>query len=527
VLRHGLKTNIAINLSVLLVLAMILIDFVMIHTAQRTLLRSEISNGYLFISAIELNLANYPGPLKNILDFNFTGNFEKLLDEGGYACGLILGADKNKIFLDRTGCALNGELEILARQSLLSRNKITRFVGTTWAVFWKQSRYLILSAPIYRQGRIIAGASVVLPLEKIYSSLRRAQHIFLIYLFINTVVLTLAGLYRLSKLTVKPLQHLVKRADEYTEDAEMIFLYEKGDNEFNRLSRALNSMLKHIAADKETLRAAVKSLEKANLDLKQAQQDVIRAEKLASVGRLSSGIAHEIGNPIGIVTGYLELLKQNDISDEDRKEFIIRTENEIHRINTIIRQLLDFSRPASGGFQAVPVHEIVNDVINAFKFQSVMASIDLQLDLRAETDTVIADSNQLRQVFLNLLINAAAAISLVDQGRNGKITITSKVVPSQQADAGNAADILRIEFIDNGPGIAEEHLDNIFDPFYTTKEPGKGTGLGLSVSFMIIEGLGGKIKATSSLGQGTAMIVDLPLSVAGAKNETLGNSNEK
>ena len=263
-------------------------------------------------------------------------------------------------------------LEILARQSILSRDKITRFVGTTWAVFWKQSRYLILSAPIYRQGRIIAGASMVLPLEKIYSSLRRTQYIFLIYLCINTVVLTLAGLYRLSRLTVKPLQRLVKRADEYTEDAEMIFLYEKGDNEFNKLSRALNNMLKHIAADKEMLRAAVKSLEKANLDLKQAQQDIIRAEKLASVGRLSSGIAHEIGNPIGIVTGYLELLKQNDIADEDRKEFIIRTENEINRINTIIRQLLDFSRPASRGFQAVSVHAIVSDVIDAFKFQPLM-----------------------------------------------------------------------------------------------------------------------------------------------------------
>ena len=268
-------------------LAMILIDFVMILTAQRTLLRSEISNGYLLISAIESSLVNSPESIKNVRDFNFSSNFEKLLDEAGYSCGLVLGADENKILLDRKDCSLHGDLEILARQSILSRAKITRFVGTTWAVFWKQSRYLILSAPIYRQGRIIAGVSMVLPLEKIYSSLRRTQHIFLIYLCINTVVLTLAGLYRMSRLTVKPLQRLVKRADEYTEDAEMIFLYEKGDNEFNKLSRALNNMLKHIAADKEMLRAAVKSLEKANLDLKQAQQDIIRAEKMASVGRLS------------------------------------------------------------------------------------------------------------------------------------------------------------------------------------------------------------------------------------------------
>lgn len=517
-LRYGLKTNITVNLVVLLVLAMILIDFVMILTAQRTLLESEISNGYLLISAIESSLVNSPGSIKNIRDFNFSSNFEKLLDEAGYSCGLVLGADENKILLDRKDCSLHRELEILARQSILSRDKITRLVGTTWAVFWKQSRYLILSAPIYRQGRIIAGASMVLPLEKIYSSLRRTQYIFLIYLCINTVVLTLAGLYRLSRLTVKPLQRLVKRANEYTEDAEMIFLYEKGDNEFDKLSRALNSMLKHIAADKEMLREAVKSLEKANLDLKQAQQDVIRAEKMASVGRLSSGIAHEIGNPIGIVTGYLELLKQNDIADEDRKEFIIRTENEINRINTIIRQLLDFSRPASREFQAVSVHAIVSDVIDAFKFQPLMTGIDLQLDLKAQSDIVSADPNQLRQVFLNLLINAADAIASVEQWHNGKITVTSTVEPSQHKAAENHSNMLKVEFVDNGPGIPSEHLGNIFDPFYTTKEPGKGTGLGLSVCFMIIEGIGGQIKATSKESEGTALIVYLPLISHGVKD---------
>ena len=505
-MRYGLKTNITVTLVVLLLAAMILIDFVMIITAQRFLLRSEISKGNMFISGIELSLAHYPEEIKNI------SNLEDLLNEAGYSCGIVLWPDEHKVLLDGQGCLLQKDLIILARQSILSGNKLSEFEGTTWAVFWPQSRYLILSAPIFRKGRIIASAGIVLPLEKIYSSLRQTQNIFYIYLLINTIVLTFAGFYRLSKRTVRPLQRLVKRDDEYTEDDGMVFLYEKEDNEFNKLSRALNNMLTHIAADKEKLRTTVKTLEKTNIELKKVQQEVIRAEKLASVGRLSSGIAHEIGNPIGIVTGYLELLKQNDLSEEDRGEFILRTENEINRIHTIIRQLLDFARPSSDSSQAVAVHEIVNDIVETVKLQPVMSQIDLQLDLEAQSDSVIADPNQLRQVFLNLLLNAADAVGHAKERLNGRITIKTEVELNSQADTKDQTCVLKIEIIDNGFGIKKEDMDNIFDPFYTTKEPGKGTGLGLSVSFMIIEGIGGKIEANSKEGLGTTMAVYLPLS---------------
>ena len=509
--RHGLKTNITINLAVLLLLAMILIDFVIIITAQRIMLRSEIDKGYLFIAGIESSLANYPESIKSIQDHNLKGNFEKLLKEAGYSCGLLLQTAKNKIFFDGQGCSLQRELEMLTRQSILSGDKITSYEGTTWGVFWQQSRHLILAAPISRKGGIVVGASVVIPLEKIYSSLRQTQYIIFIYIFINTIVLTLVGLYRLSRLTVKPLQRLVKRADEYREDDEIIFVSEKEDNEFNKLSRALNSMLAHIAADKEKLRMTVKSLEQANLDLKQAQEDVIRAEKLASVGRLSSGIAHEIGNPIGIIVGYLELLKQDDISDEDRREFILRTESEINRINTIIRQLLDFSRPDSGQPQTFSVHEILTETMSVVQLQPSMADIDLQLDLLAEEDTVVADGDHLRQVFLNLLINAADAISSLGEPVDGRISVTSSVTVDPSSDSNNPVNMIKIDVTDNGPGIPTENLGNIFDPFFTTKDPGKGTGLGLSVCFMIVEGMGGKIRATSKDGSGTSMEIYLPL----------------
>jgi signal transduction histidine kinase len=269
-------------------------------------------------------------------------------------------------------------------------------------------------------------------------------------------------------------------------------------------------MLRRISADKEKLRSTVNSLEKANLELKKAQQEMIRAEKLASVGRLSAGIAHEIGNPIGIVIGYLELIKQKDTPDAEKIEYIHRTETEIERINTIIRQLLEISRPSNAGLKVVSVHELIDDIAEVLNVQPLMSDVALECRLEAENDRVLADSNQLRQVFLNLIINAADAISSEGQSDNGKLLIRSALTGETPDQPPGSKTHLKITFIDNGPGIPEENIGNIFDPFYSTKEPGKGTGLGLSVSFMIVEGFGGKMTVSSDIGQGTTMTLLLP-----------------
>jgi len=508
---HGLKTNIAVHLVVLLLLAMFLINFVQITAAQKDLLRSEISKGDLLLTAVEKKLTKTSGSYRAVGNLNFEKDFVKILSEAGISCMLVLDRNSKEIYFGGTECELKGELHRLTRLALRSGKKTTNFFGTTWGVFWKQSRNLILSVPWFREGNVVAGASIVLQLEGIYKTLRRAQQILLIYIFANTTILTLIGLYRLSRVIVKPITRLANRAEEYREDDEMFFLYEKEGNEFSKLSGALNRMLKRISADKEELQSAVQALEKANLELELAQKDIIRAEKLASVGRLSSGIAHEIGNPIGIVIGYLELLKQQDITADEKKEFIGRAENEMNRISTVIRQLLDFSKSPDTGLKAVSVHEIINDIFHVLKVQPIMKKINLKNSLAAESDTVLADSDQLKQVFLNLMLNAADAISSDKDKIDGEIEIASKVEAIADPDTGGNQSMLNIRVIDNGPGIPKENIDNIFDPFYTTKEPGKGTGLGLWVSFMMIEGIGGKITATSGQNKGTAIVLHLPL----------------
>jgi len=507
---RGLKTNVILTLAILLFLAMLLVDFVLIIMAQRELVRAEIDKGIVLLGAVTGDLVQ-GGESSIRLNEVSWAKLEFLTGDAGYS-GILVQADNNRLLWSKCpDITLKNELILLARATVQSGKSQSRYQGSAWGVFGKQGRDLIIATPIRVSGKVVAAACVAKPLESIYAKLRRSQQILVLYILINTLILTLIGFFRLSRIFLRPINRLVHRAEEYTEDDGIFFLARKEDNEFQKLSKSLNSMLTRISEDKQKLRTSVLSLEQANVDLKHAQREIIRAEKLASVGRLSSGIAHEIGNPLGIVMGYLDLLRQASITPDDKLEFIGRAEKEIERINTIIRQLLNLSRPSKEGAKVVSAHLIIEDLANVLKIQPLMSNITLQLDLAADHDTIWADPNQLRQVFLNLMINAADAIASTEDRSEGKVIIASAMVSKPVSEMDVHDQVLQIEFSDNGPGIPKENLSDIFDPFFTTKEPGQGTGLGLSVSFMIIESLGGTIKATSTAGLGTTMIIYLPL----------------
>ena len=508
---RGLKTKIAFNIAMLFFVAMLLINIVTVMTAQSDIIRKEVSRGQFVLTTLETDLLKSLVFESDSSPSKSRAEVSRLLAAAGVSSALVLGKYRVRVLFGDSPDALQDELTKRCRKVMQSKKQEASFFGTTWGVFWKQRRDLILSTPLLQDGQTLAGASIVLPLERIYHSLRHSQKMLFVFLFINTAILTFIGIYRLSKVYFQPLARLARRAEDYREDDEMLFSVRKQDNELHKLSVSLNSMLKRISADKEKLRSTVNSLEAANLQLKKAQQEIIRAEKLASVGRLSAGIAHEIGNPIGIVMGYLELLKQKDIPVAEREEYIHRTEAEIERINMIIRQLLEISRPSNAGFKVVAVHDLIDDVAQVLDVQPLMSNIELECRLEAENDRVLADSNQLRQVFLNLVINAVDAISSAGKADGGKLLIQSSLTGETPEQTIGPKAHLKIMFIDNGPGIPAENIGNIFDPFYTTKDPGKGTGLGLSVSFMIIEGFGGKMTVRSDVGKGTTLTLLLPV----------------
>ncbi len=508
---RALKSNVIISVAVLLFIGMILIDFVAVRTFQQRAIQAEIDKCLLLATMVENDLACRDDLSEFPLSQELKQRILPLFNDSGISCARIQSLDNRTAMMYGDYCGEHLQLKKKATMAIESGQRKIDFSGSVWGVYWWQRERVVLSAPLLVGGHVVGGISLARNLEALYQDLRKAQKFVFIYLFINVVILTFIGFHRLFKIFLEPIERLAKRAENYQETDGAFFPVRKQDNELQVLSRSLNSMTRRITEDKNKLQEAVHRLEKTNTELNKAQEEIIRAEKLASVGRLSSGIAHEIGNPIGIIMGYLELLKQRDLAAQDKLDYILRTEKEIHRMDTVIRQLLDLSRPSAVDSGVVSIHEVIDDIANVLNVQPLMSNIELTLSLEAQSDLVTADPNQLRQVFLNLAINAADAIATDPKGKQGKLEIMSEVNEMNLVHEKRLGKSIDIRFIDNGPGIPQEILDNVFDPFFTTKAPGKGTGLGLYVCFMIVDSMGGNIQAHSTKGQGTTMTITLPL----------------
>ncbi len=500
----GLSTGILAQLVFLIIAAMLLVNVVMLNFAERDLVRAKIDTYKLLILAIEQILGNMTDegkrPLKETNDEDqFRRNLSRILSIEDRTRVTIVDSRGDLVFTNGALIEKNQPGLTFAVDALGTRSWSIKYDGNAWGVLWLGKRYINLSAPLIYEGRLLGGIAISSTLEPVYQILRKSEKFILLYIVLDTVILVIVGVYILSRIVVKPIRRLLKLTEGYRSGDIILPIPEDSKNEIGNLTRSLRSMLQRLDENKRELKGHIASLEVANRELKQAQDEIIRSEKLASVGRLTAGIAHEIGNPIGIVEGYLELIKKGDISEEERNDFIIRAESEINRVDNIIRQLLDFSRSSSGKKEVSHIHELIINTVNILKPQPMMEGIGIKLDFGADRDRVFADPNQLQQVFLNIIINAADVLS--ENKTPMELTIMTE----------DSADTIEVRFKDNGRGIAGDDLIHIFDPFYTTKDPGKGTGLGLSVCYRIVEGHGGKISAESLPGEGTTIIIRLPL----------------
>jgi signal transduction histidine kinase len=488
---------------------MLLVNVVMLNLSQRNLLQSKADAGKILINALSLDIGHLIDstnkPLNSLFQDPETGKeIGDLLSKGGYPDMVITDINGNTSFSTPLSDEDSKTLLNLARISLQETGMSVSYWGNTWGIFWLNNKAIAVSGPLMYRGTPIGSASISSSLDLIYKSLRESQKLVIVYIILDTIVLALVGIYLLSRIVVTPIHRLLKMTENYREDDILPPMPEDNGNEIGNLSRSLSTMLQKLDENKKELKRHISSLERANIDLKQAQDKVIRSEKLASVGRLAAGIAHEIGNPLGIILGYLELIRKGEITDDEKRDFLNRVESEITRINSIIRQLLDFSRPSTGNNEKNRIHEIIADTVNLMKPHPLMEGINIRLDLKAEKDTAFADSNQLQQVFLNIIMNAADVLK--DEEHAGQHSSNDILITTD-----NSGGSIEIRFIDNGPGIEEDRIQHVFDPFYTTKEPGRGTGLGLSVSYMIIESQGGSIRAESVRGKGTSIIINLPV----------------
>lgn len=370
-----------------------------------------------------------------------------------------------------------------------------------------------MSSPVLSRGTLRGAVTVGTDLKPLYQTIRASEKVILIYVLLNTLILVVFGLYLLSRTVVKPIHRLLRTTEEFKEGEPLPALADSSPNEIGQLSRSLNMMLNRLEENKRDLQDHITSLEQANKELKKAQPEILKSEKLASIGRLAAGVAHEIGNPIGVILGYLDLLKGDDLTEVEIEDSLKRIESEIMRINEIIRQLLDFSRPASGEPRATSVHELLTETIEMLKPHAMMTHIQVVQALEAPVDLIWADPNQMKQVFLNILMNAADAMADTQESHSHENPNTLTVA------SANKDGFIELSFADTGPGIPPEEIDRVFDPFYTTKEPGRGTGLGLSVTYKIIEETGGTIHVESTVGKGTTFTVRIPLHGSEKENQ--------
>jgi len=486
---------------------MLLINVVMVKFAERDLTQERLHTGRLLIRAVEQNLGPLvAGKTKKIaeadLDFDFRKGVGRMLADSGFSDILIINQEGNKIYTTDYSLVVDEGGLASAREALSTGIWSHHFSGTAWSVIWLSKSEVRISAPLSMDGRLLGAMTISGSLLPLYETLRNSQMVILFYILMDTVVLVLVGYVLLSRIVVKPIDKLLAMTGAYKDGFMVPALSDSSKNEIGDLTRSLSHMLRRLEENKRELQSHISSLEKANQDLRQAQNEIIRSEKLASVGRLAAGIAHEIGNPIGIILGYLDLLNSGDITEAEKKDFMNRIESEIVRVNRIIRQLLDFSRPSSGEPEKTRVHDSVKMTLGMLEPQPMMEGIRTTLELNARKDTVLADPNQLQQVLVNIIMNAADALG----EQKGETPVRQLTIRSE-----GFGGTIELRFSDTGAGIPEKEILRIFDPFYTTKEPGKGTGLGLSVCYRIVEGLGGTIRAESKIGGGTTIIVSLPV----------------
>jgi len=255
-----------------------------------------------------------------------------------------------------------------------------------------------------------------------------------------------------------------------------------------------------------TTRTVLNRLIQSDKEKAKSDEVMVHESKMAALGKMAAGVAHEINNPLAVIAeeaGWMkDLLKEDDVAQsqnfKEYQESIKKIEYHVERVKKVTHRLLGFARRMEPTEEKVMVNQILEECVGFLENEARYRNININKELAPDLPTTASDSSQLQQVFLNILNNAIDAM-----GKDGAITLRTLYQPETRQIA--------IKITDTGPGMTQETIEKIFDPFFTTKEVGKGTGLGLSISYSIIEKLGGTIYVDSKVSKGTTFTIKLPV----------------
>jgi two-component system NtrC family sensor kinase len=324
-----------------------------------------------------------------------------------------------------------------------------------------------------------------------------------LYMSVFALALLVFAYFALTRLIVRPVDQLVDAADRVATGARTLGVPRAGARELVELGVSVQAMAEKLIAEKATLVAKVEQLTETTSRLTQTRAQLVRSERMASVGRLAAGVAHEIGNPIAALMGIQDLLLEGGQPPEAQQDFVQRMRRETERIHTVVRDLLDFARPEApgevGARSHADVRAVAEDVVALVRPQRFFRSVEVEMDVPATLEVALP-APRLTQVLLNVLLNAGAAVA-AHRGR-GRVVIRARSLEPRA--------LVRIEVEDDGPGVDASIRDRLFEPFVTTKDVGEGTGLGLAVCRGLVESAGGEIDLDPSYAGGARFYVVLP-----------------
>jgi len=496
----GLRTEILVTLTFLLVAALLLGGMLMLRLTEQRLLAERLRHLDEVTRLVAVAVA--PTQEATELVFHRLSRSELLgkLSETGYCDGWWL-FDQNLNSLESFSIAGQQPFSAARRQQVRLTGVAERRVNfpALLNLFSSTSAGVQFALPLHADQRFAGILEMHFSLDDIRLQLLDALQLLLIYVALYGLVLVAAGYYLLQRNIIKPAKLLLRATQDVERGDLNTRLPIAGPTELSQLAMAYNEMVCALNKSQAQTHIHIDELKNTNRQLQQARDELIRSEKMASVGQLAAGLAHELGNPLAALIGYLELLKKRLKSTD--QDVVERSLIETQRIDYLVRELLNFSRPADhlsiDNVDSIAELRVCHELLTN---QGTFGSVRVEDKLPALSAMVRIQRQKLHQVFINLLINATHACE-----KKGVIELT----------AGIEQGVVWLQIRDSGCGIEAGALTRIFDPFYTTKSPGEGTGLGLTICHRIIDEAGGHLQVESIPNQGSKFRLILPLALNG------------
>jgi two-component system NtrC family sensor kinase len=485
-IQMGLRTEIVLNITILMVASLLLVGFTILKISEQEIIEQKIAGSRIVLFSLQRGITAFQGE-----DWHQDPHLLRIL-VGFTQLEAVEGmwiVDRDLRSLITRGVGKRHKKDLLTAMQQGSEQIRLERTGTLW---WSFYHRLISTAPLVREGKVIGGIQVSFSLTDVMDRLIVFRRLFLTLILMDSLVLIVFGSFLLARMVVNPLKRLVGAAQRIREGELDYRAQVESQNEIGQLATAFNQMVTRLAEKQH-------DLEKTITKLKNTQAELVNTEKLASVGRMAAGVAHEIGNPLTSVLGHTEVLhkklKQKKLKDgEILLDLVERMRKETERINRIIKDLLQFSKPPSPHIEDVEVNQVVRNSLDMLSVEKRFQDITIDHSLAEDLPSARGNSDQLQQVVSNIVINAADAMP------NGGSLFVRTTEEKRWV-------IIAIK--DTGIGIPTAELDKICDPFYTTKSPDKGTGLGLSISLKIIDEFGGKLRIESEEGTGSEFFIYL------------------